>query len=390
MASETTKTHLDVQIPETLKQPFAGMKKLGLFSKNGLRKIITTSVSLSTLIVYLAILALQFKNIKSEVSEYVNNLEVLLGGFQVIARIITLALREEEFAQLINNIQEFWNPNECDESTKNEITLIHNLILHMQKSLLLVTGSAIIFALLSPLFGNSLPLGIWTFEGHHILYRFMLIISQFVAAFAGIYAYCFDCTYLAFSAEIVIQFKILSYHLEHLVVNDSGILKDGKDYLDEMRNSFSRHRFVNKFQSLYSTMLLIEYFTICPLICLELYAATESSTVPNIVRYATSGGMVTMQLVFYCIPANFIADEGWRGKRGGEEEEEKKIKRRSKREGRERQDKRKRAGGIGEEEKRAKGLFCQFVLRYQEPDFHCKTRWHQWRGKEKLKKQKEV
>lgn len=71
------------QIPETLKQPFVGMQKLGLFSKKKLRKIVSTSLSLSTLIVYLTILALQFKNIKKEVSEYVNNLEVLLGGFQV-------------------------------------------------------------------------------------------------------------------------------------------------------------------------------------------------------------------------------------------------------------------------------------------------------------------
>lgn len=163
---------------------------------------------------------------------------------QVIARIITLALREEEFAEIINEIQEFWDPNECDESTRKEATLIHTLTLHMQKSLLIVTASAIIFALLSPLFGSSLPLGIWTFEGHDDLLRFMLVLSQFVAAFAGIYAYCFDCTYLAISAEIIIQFKILSYHIEHLIVNDDSVLKEEKNYFEKMRKCFYWHRFL--------------------------------------------------------------------------------------------------------------------------------------------------
>ncbi|KAF2904724.1 hypothetical protein ILUMI_01451 [Ignelater luminosus] len=321
MANKDIKMNTDIgeihpstnEIPEALKQPFAGIQKFGLLSSNRFIKIVTISLGGLTVIAYVAIISLQFVNIKREISKYVNNLEVMFGGLQLLARIVTLAFWEEDFMELFNERKLFWSANECDKSTRTEVTSIHNLTLHLQKSFLFVTILAIIFALISPIFGSSLPLGVWTLKGHDVLYGFTLVLSQFLTPAAGIFACSYDCIYLAFAAEIVIQFKILSHYLQHLTENDGSLLEREKNYTGKLKKYYYRYifllRFVNKFQSFYSTMLFIEYITICPLICLEMYATTESSSMQLNARYIIMGGMVTMQLIFYCIPANYISDE---------------------------------------------------------------------------------
>ncbi|KAF2902339.1 hypothetical protein ILUMI_03849 [Ignelater luminosus] len=54
---------------------------------------------------------------------------------------------------------------------------------------------------------------------------------------------------------------------------------------------------------------MIEYATVAPLVCLEIYAATESSVVQTTIRHCTIFVVLTAQLAFYCIPANYLTNE---------------------------------------------------------------------------------
>ncbi|KAF2900713.1 hypothetical protein ILUMI_05473, partial [Ignelater luminosus] len=67
--------------------------------------------------------------------------------------------------------------------------------------------------------------------------------------------------------------------------------------------------FVDEFQSVYTTIMFVQYVSVCSLLCIELYAAMESDTIQLDVRYTGLAGFLCMQLIFYCIPANYITDE---------------------------------------------------------------------------------
>ncbi|KAF2886695.1 hypothetical protein ILUMI_19478 [Ignelater luminosus] len=297
----------------TLKLPIAGLNKFGLFPKNRSKEVLIPTTYLTILAAYLVAAAFQFTNMKREVSQYVDNLEALIGGIQLFRKVLTLTYCEEDFKKLINKMRQFWNPNECNESTVTEINSVYNIVLRVQKLSLSISISAVFFAIISPLFGKSLPSGAWAFEEHYVLYYVMLTMSELITIFSGLFCCFFDCMYAAFCAEIIVQFKILCYHIEHLAADDGNLQEKELNFSNKMKKYVDQHRFlikfVDEFQSLYSTIMLVQYSTVCLLLCIELYAAMESYTIQFVVRYATMGGIILMQLIFYCIPANYITDE---------------------------------------------------------------------------------
>ncbi|KAF2892800.1 hypothetical protein ILUMI_13372, partial [Ignelater luminosus] len=69
------------------------------------------------------------------------------------------------------------------------------------------------------------------------------------------------------------------------------------------------YRFVKEFRGAFSIILLIEYVTIGPIICTELFAAFESPVYRVKVRHVAVFSLLTLQLSFYCVSANYIADK---------------------------------------------------------------------------------
>ncbi|KAF2886631.1 hypothetical protein ILUMI_19542, partial [Ignelater luminosus] len=67
--------------------------------------------------------------------------------------------------------------------------------------------------------------------------------------------------------------------------------------------------FIKKFRQIFSLLLLTEYLTVGPLICAELFAAFEGRSIQIKIRYTVLFVTLALQLSFYCIPANYIADE---------------------------------------------------------------------------------
>ncbi|KAF2888634.1 hypothetical protein ILUMI_17540, partial [Ignelater luminosus] len=68
-------------------------------------------------------------------------------------------------------------------------------------------------------------------------------------------------------------------------------------------------RFVKEFREAFSLVLLIEFVIDGPLICAELLAAFESRSYQNQMRHVIIFSFVTLQLAFFCIPANYITNE---------------------------------------------------------------------------------
>lgn len=104
---------------------------------------------------------------------------------------------------------------------------------------------AALFMILSVLFGTSrLPLGIWTLEGYDVFYNAVVIIQVPLVVFVGFVTSCFDCLYFAFCTEIIIQFKILCYHLEHLTASDNDLKEMETNHYKKMSLCIRQHDFL--------------------------------------------------------------------------------------------------------------------------------------------------
>ncbi|KAF2886666.1 hypothetical protein ILUMI_19507 [Ignelater luminosus] len=80
-----------------------------------------------------------------------------------------------------------------------------------------------------------LAAGVWTFEGHYVLYYVTLAMSELITAFSGHFCCFFDCMYAAFCAEIIVQFKILCYHIEHLAADDGNLQERELNFSNKMK-----------------------------------------------------------------------------------------------------------------------------------------------------------
>ncbi|KAF2894629.1 hypothetical protein ILUMI_11545 [Ignelater luminosus] len=85
------------------------------------------------------------------------------------------------------------------------------------------------------------------------------------------------------------------------------------NYLEKIKACIRHHQlllwFIMKFRQMFSLLLLTEYLTVGPLICAELFAAFEGRSIHTIIRHTFIFVALALQLSFYCIPANYIADE---------------------------------------------------------------------------------
>ncbi|KAF2887124.1 hypothetical protein ILUMI_19049 [Ignelater luminosus] len=315
---------LIAEIPKSVKWPFLALSKFGLFSTNKLKVYIpiTTLVLMLASIVLIAML--QFLNVKKDISDIVFNLECVLGFSVVLLRMVIVTYRSKDFTRLVNTIKLFWDTSICDQQTKAELISMRRFTYQLQRLLFLAMLIAVGLAMVASVVQNTTPAGVWTMEGHERLYRFVMITQIIVSPFSGFFICHLDCLYLGLCTEIVIQFRILSRYLQDLTA-------DGKS---EIKAYVTHHRlilrFVKEFLQAFSLVLLLEVIIDGPLICAELLAAFQSMKgfregVSTLIlnckficfsryyqvqaRHVTTFTFFTLQLGFFCIPANYITNE---------------------------------------------------------------------------------
>ncbi|KAF2891733.1 hypothetical protein ILUMI_14440, partial [Ignelater luminosus] len=156
-------------------------------------------------------------------------------------------------------------------------------------------------------------LGIWTLKGHDTLYHFVIAEQIIYVPCAAALIWSFECMYLGFCVEIIVQFKILYQYLEEMTVEGNSPDEMELNYLEKMKTCIRHHQlllwFLKKFRQIFSLLLLTEYVTVGPLICAELFAAFESRSIQITIRHTAYFVTLALQLSFYCIPANYVADE---------------------------------------------------------------------------------
>ncbi|KAF2887735.1 hypothetical protein ILUMI_18438, partial [Ignelater luminosus] len=85
------------------------------------------------------------------------------------------------------------------------------------------------------------------------------------------------------------------------------------DRLNEIKSYVSHHililRFVKEFRQAFSLVLFSEFVIDGPFVCAELLAAFESRSYQTQARHVIIFTVVTLQLAFFCIPANYITNE---------------------------------------------------------------------------------
>ncbi|KAF2902334.1 hypothetical protein ILUMI_03851, partial [Ignelater luminosus] len=280
----------------------------------------------------IVIAMVQFLNVEKDISDIVRNLECVLGFSLVILRMVTVTYHTKDFTRLIQTIKLFWDPSICDQQTKVKLISIRRFTYQLQRLLLLAMSVLVSLAAVVSVLHNTTLTGMWTMKGHEKLYRFVMISQIIVAPFSAFFLCSLDCLYLGLCAEIVIQFRILSQCLRNLTADGKGEIKA---YVTHHRLIL---RCVKEFLQAFSLVLLIEVVIDGPFICAELLAAFESSlgfTGPHqyervkikceqIVnckficfsryyqaqaRHAISFAFLTLQLAFFCIPANYITNE---------------------------------------------------------------------------------
>ncbi|KAF2886892.1 hypothetical protein ILUMI_19280, partial [Ignelater luminosus] len=273
---------LITEVPESVMMPFLALSKFGLFSTNKLKVYIPITILVLMLASIVFIAMLQFLNVQKDISVIVRNLECVLGFSLVLLRMVIVTYHNKDFTRLIQTIKLFWDPNIRDQQNKAELIAIRRFIYQLQRLLLLAMLISVSLTAVVSVVQNTILTGMWTMEGHEELYRFLII---------------------RLCAETVIQFRILSQYLQDLTA-DGG---------NEIKAYVAHHRlilrFVKEFLQAFSLVLLIEVVIDGPLICAELLAAFESRYYQVQARHVLVFAFFTLQLAFFCIPANYITNE---------------------------------------------------------------------------------
>ncbi|KAF2887482.1 hypothetical protein ILUMI_18691 [Ignelater luminosus] len=226
---------------------------------------------------------------------------------------VVVTYRNQDFTRLIQMTKLFWDPSKCDEQIKMELTLIRRFTYQLQRLLLFVVLIAIVLVGVFPLLQNTIPTGIWTMEGHEKLYRCVMICQVIILPVSGLFICFLDCLYLGFCSEIVIQFRILAQYLQALKADGNTFKEMEINLSNEIKDGVRHHvlilRFVKKLRQAFSLVLLIEFIIDGPMICAELLAAFESRSYQTQVRHLILFTIFFLQLVFFCIPANYVTNE---------------------------------------------------------------------------------
>ncbi|KAF2886700.1 hypothetical protein ILUMI_19473 [Ignelater luminosus] len=301
------------ELPETLRLPFMVWYKCGLFSRNKLKYYIPMTVFALCLASLVIIAMAQYPYIENDVSDFVRNLEEISAFIEVLGKVLVVTYRINDFVKLIEITKLFWNFSKCNEETAMKLSKIYRLIVRLQKVYLLFILMGGVPLMITPIIEKVPPLGVWTFNGHDRLAFFVTAEQLIVILCAGMLLWSLDCIYLGFCIEIVVQFKILCQYMEKLTAEGNTFDEMETNYLDKMKTCIRHHQlmlwFIKKFRYAFSLILLIQYLTAGPLICAELFAVFEGHSYEIRARHSFIFVAVTLQLSFYCISANYVADE---------------------------------------------------------------------------------
>ncbi|KAF2895905.1 hypothetical protein ILUMI_10270 [Ignelater luminosus] len=221
----------------------------------------------------------QYLNIKKDVSDFVRNFEEISAFMEVLGKAWFLTYHKNDFLRLFEITKLFWNPSRCSQQAATKLFQIYKLIYRLQTTYAVCLFLGIMCTALAPLLEKTLPVGIWTLEGYNNLYYFVMAGQLIVIPCSGLLLWILDCLYLGFCGEIVVQVKILCQYLEELASEVNSLDERELNYLDKMKTCIMHHqlilRFINKFRQTFSSMLLVQYLTVGPLMCAELFAAFE-------------------------------------------------------------------------------------------------------------------
>ncbi|KAF2896702.1 hypothetical protein ILUMI_09474 [Ignelater luminosus] len=270
---------VSTEIPITLKIPFLSLRKVGLFSDNVFKRWFPITMCVLVTSYLMTISMAQFIKIEKDIFEIVRNLEPIFAFSQITGKMCVATYRITDFVRLREMMKLFWSPSLCNERTRAKLNSAYFVTFHLQRLFLLLYLIASCLMILSPLLAEGPPTGIWTLEGHEMLYQLMVVGQVVAIPCTGLFTSCFDFIYLGFCAEIAIQFQILCEYLKELSAEGNTVKELEIDYLNKIKSCIRQHqmllRFVKEFRAAFSLILLIEYITIGPLICVELFAAFE-------------------------------------------------------------------------------------------------------------------
>ncbi|KAF2902785.1 hypothetical protein ILUMI_03401 [Ignelater luminosus] len=223
----------------------------------------------------------QYFNITNDVSDSVRNLEEISAFIEILGKVWFLTYYMDDMLRLIQITKLFWNPNRCSQQIATKLSQIYNLIYRLQTTYALFMLVGAVFMILAPLLEKTLPMGIWTLEGHDKLHHFVMTEQLIIMPCSGILLWTLDCMYIGFCGEIVAQFKILCQYLKDLTTEVNTFDETKVNYLNGMKTCIRHHqlmlRFIKEFRQTFSSILLIQYLTVGPLMCAELFAAFEGS-----------------------------------------------------------------------------------------------------------------
>ncbi|KAF2886286.1 hypothetical protein ILUMI_19886, partial [Ignelater luminosus] len=180
------------EIPITLKLPFLGLRRCGLFTKNALKRYFIMTLSAFCLGNLFIIAMVQFTNIKKGVVDVVRNLEGIFSFVQILGKISVTTYYINDFTRLMELTKLFWRPNMCNQRTETNLNSMYRTIFQLQKLFLLVLFMAGSLLMLVPLLERIPALGIWTLEGHETLYDFVIVQQLIMIPCSGVFLWSLD------------------------------------------------------------------------------------------------------------------------------------------------------------------------------------------------------
>ncbi|KAF2887528.1 hypothetical protein ILUMI_18645 [Ignelater luminosus] len=252
-------------------------------------------------------------NIERGAADFVRNLEGVFAYAQQLGKVSVTIYYFNDLKRLLETTKLFWKPNMCNQRTETTLNSMYSKILQLQKFFLMTIAVTAVPLMLVLLLEKVPAIGIWTLKGHDTLYHFVIAEQIIYMPYVGVLVWAFECMYLGFCVEIIVQFKILSHHLEKLTTEGSTTKEKELNYLEKINACIRHHQlmlwFIKKFRQIFSLLLLTEYLTAGPLICAELFAAFEGQSYRNKMRHIFIFFALAFQLGSYCIPADYVTDE---------------------------------------------------------------------------------
>lgn len=152
---------------------------------------------------------------------------------------------QDKFNILLENGKRFWKTDLCNDKVKVELDNLSAIIQRLQKLFFFCILFCIFMMILHGLMETGqLPLGVWTTNKYKYLYESSLITQVIMLPFMGCFVGAFDCIYLVFCTETIIQFKILKYCLINLKTSDDATEMEISKYKIDLKICIQQHNFL--------------------------------------------------------------------------------------------------------------------------------------------------